>query len=81
MTPVPTAAITAVAVLVQPAESVMVTVYVPDVSPVADALVPPEGSQLYVRVPVPPLAVTVAVPLLFPQLSAVTLITVAMAAG
>ena len=40
--------IVAVAVVVQPAASVTVTVYVPAVSPVAVAAVPPEGAHEYV---------------------------------
>jgi hypothetical protein len=39
---------------------------VPGLNPFAVVLFPPVGDQLYVSVPVPPLAVTVAVPLLAP---------------
>ena len=46
--------------------SVTVQVYVPAVSPVAVAAVPPDGAQEYVFVPVPPDAKTVAAPVAAP---------------
>jgi hypothetical protein len=52
---------TAVAVIVQPLKSVVVTVYVPAVNPEAVSPVPPEGAHEYVYGEVPPFAVTVAV--------------------
>src|SRR6185312_3244777 len=53
-------------VLIQLLASVIVTVYVPAAKPVAVAAVPPLGDQLYVLVPVPPLAVMVAEPFVPP---------------
>jgi hypothetical protein len=46
--------------------SVIVTVYTPDARPLIEDVVCPEF-QRYVNVPVPPLAVTEAVPLFVPQ--------------
>ena len=54
--------ITAVAVLVHPFASVTVTVYVPAASALAVVPVPPLGAHEYVYGDVPPVAVTVAVP-------------------
>ena len=63
---VPVDVIVAVAVLLQlPLETV--TVYVPTPSPDAVAALPPEGAQLYVNGPVPVVTLTVAVPVLPPQ--------------
>src|SRR5688572_30292071 len=56
-----------VAVAVHPLASVTVTVYVPAVRPVALALVPPEGAQLYEYAGVPPPAVAVALPVFPPK--------------
>jgi hypothetical protein len=42
---------------------------------------PPDGAQLYVRVPVPPEAVTVALPLLLPHEVLVGLADAVMAEG
>src|ERR1700733_8277216 len=58
--------IIAFAVAVQPFLSVIVTVYVPAVRPVAVALVPPLGVHAYVYGVVPPAPVAVALPLLPP---------------
>ena len=56
-----------VCVAVHPAgPDVTVTVYVPAINPVALAPVPPEGAHAYVYVPVPPVAVTVALPVAAP---------------
>ena len=49
-------------VLEQPFPSVTVHVYVPGARPEAVAAVPPEGDQLYVNVPVPPVVVILALP-------------------
>lgn len=57
--------------LVQPFVSVAVTVYGPAARPLAVAAAPPEGDQLYVIVPVPPLPSAVALPLLLPQVAGV----------
>jgi len=54
------------AVVVHPFASVTVTVYEPAAKPLAVAEVPPEGAHEYVYEPVPPLAVTVALPVLPP---------------
>jgi hypothetical protein len=54
------------AVATQPLLSVTVTVYVPADKPEAVAPVPPDGAHEYVYVPDPPVAVTVAEPLLPP---------------
>jgi hypothetical protein len=51
-----------VCVAVHPAGEETVTVYVPAVRPVALEPVPPEGAHKYVYVPVPPVAVTEALP-------------------
>jgi hypothetical protein len=51
-------------------------VYEPAARPVAVVPVPPEGAQLYVSVPVPPLAVTFAVPLLLPLHNGLVLDTI-----
>ena len=59
--------IVVVAVCVHPPASVTSTVYVPTPNPVAVAPVPPEGVQLYVYPPEPPLAVTVADPFVPPK--------------
>ena len=53
--------------VIHPLESVTVHVYVPTGNPVAVALVPPLGAQLYVYGPVPPVAFTVALPVLPPK--------------
>ena len=50
-----------------PLASVTSTVYVPAVNPFALALLPPEGCQLKLYGPVPPVASAVAVPLDAPQ--------------
>jgi hypothetical protein len=55
------------AVVVQPFASVIVTVYVPAVSALALAPVPPLGDQLYVYGATPPFAVTDAEPELPPK--------------
>ena len=54
-------------VIAQLAASVMVQVYVPGARDDAVAEVPPEGDHAYVYDGVPPLAVTVAVPLAAPK--------------
>ena len=53
-------------VVVHPLPSVTVTVYEPPLREEAVVPVPPEGDQLYVYPPLPPLALTVADPLLPP---------------
>ena len=66
--------------LTHPFASVTITVYVPAPSPLAVAPDIPPGVQLYVKVPVPPLALAVAVPLLPPlQLTVVVDIPVIVA--
>jgi len=50
------------AVAVHPFASVTVTVYEPAAKPLAVVFVPPLGAHEYVKLPVPPLAVTVALP-------------------
>jgi len=49
-------------VVVQPCASVIVQVYVFALSPLAEEPVPPDGAHAYVYGPVPPEAVTEAVP-------------------
>jgi len=72
---------TAVAVVVHALASVAVTVYVPAVSVLMDAVVAPVF-QLYVAVPVPPVELAVADPLLPPkQLMLVTDVVATNAAG
>ena len=63
--------IVATAVLVHPLESVMVTVLPPAAKFETPAVVPPLGAHEYVYPAVPPLAVTVAPPVLEPQLAPV----------
>ena len=79
VTPILAATVTVV-VVVHPFASVTVHVYVPAANPVAFAFVPPEGVQLYVNVPVPPVPLAVAVPLLKPQF-VFTKVDVAVSAG
>src|SRR5688572_24238563 len=55
-------------VAVHPAgPEVTLTVYVPARNPVAEAPVPPDGAHAYVYVPVPPVAVTLALPVVAPK--------------
>jgi hypothetical protein len=71
------------AVTLVPQLSLSVTVYTPDVNPLALAPEPPDGAHAYVYAVVPPLAVTLAAPPL-PALqltSLVTLVAIAKAAG
>jgi hypothetical protein len=70
-----------VCVLVQPAGEETVTVYEPAVRPVADAPVPPEGAHEYVYVPVPPVAVTDALPVAPPLHKTFVCVGVSVIAG
>lgn len=67
-------------VAVQPFASVAVQVYVPSARLAATGLLPPEGVQAYVKIPVPPVAAAEAPPLPVPQPGDVVEVT-AMAAG
>ena len=67
----PVFATVTVSVRKHPFESATIAVYVPEASPVAVALVPPVGDHEYVYDPVPPDALTVAVPSLIPQVAGV----------
>lgn len=59
----------------------MVTVYVPGHNPEAEAPVPPDGAQLYVYTPVPPLAVTLAAPVHCPLHNTLVCVPVAVIGG
>lgn len=71
----------AVAVVVHPLASVIVTVYDPAISPVAVAAVPPAGVHEYEYGAVPPEAVTVAEPFGLPQVAGVAVVEAVSAGG
>ena len=68
-----------VAVHALPSETV--TVYVPALKPVADALLPPVGAHAYVYTPVPPVAVTAALPVFPPKHATLVCVGVNVIAG
>ena len=65
----------------QPFPSVTVTVYPPAGTLLIDEVVAPPGAQEYVKVPVPPVALTDADPFEAPQLDAVVAVVRLMAEG